>query len=462
MAIVDEAMLVMVSANNNNNKFYHVTLSDTGTVTKRYGRVGVEGVSRTESTGRHGFDKVIREKTNKGYKQTQIVSESSATVKNDNLSSIAKKALVGSGGSNSILEELVDTLVRLNNHDILETSGGLIKVNSDGLMTTPLGLINQNSINAARAILRSLETTPVSGSRFVPQLEEYLSLIPQKVGSKRGWYETFFNEENTFASQHEFLKQLSESLALREERKKAAAEAEASSGSTDDEIAKKYENLFALKVSLLEDEKEFAKINKLFEAGKSRHHHASSQLKLKRVYVLNDDASLEAYEETKKRLGNVATLWHGTRANNVLSILRKKLFVPNISGSGIQIQGRMFGTGIYQAGGLRGELKDYGKRVGGSTPIRGGSTKSLNYSVGGVWDGGARDYNQCFMFLTESVLGKEFRPNARYGFGNDRVQHSGKYDSIYAKSEETGLMNDEIIIWNTNQISMRYLCEFGV
>ena len=461
MAIVDEAMLIMVSANNNNNKFYHVTLSDTGTVTKRYGRVGVEGVSRTESTGRHGFDKVIREKTNKGYKQTQIVSESSAvSVKNDNLSTIAKQALVGSGGSNSILEELVDTLVRLNNHDILETSGGLIKVNSDGLMTTPLGLINQNSINAAQAILRSLETTPVSGSRFVPQLEEYLSLIPQKVGSKRGWYETFFNEENTFASQHEFLKQLSESLALREERKKAAQEAEAAAGATDEELAAQYANLFAVKVSLLEDEKEFARINKLFEAGKSRYHHASVNHKLKRVFVLTDEESAKQYEETKERIGNVKTLWHGTRSGNILSILRKRLFCPPISGSGIQIQGRMFADGVYLAPIFSGPLADYGKR-GTPSPIPGGSTKSLNYSVGGVWDRAPRD-SRCFMFLTESALGREFSPDARYGYGDNRIQRSGKYDSIHAYANRTGLKNDEVVIWNTNQISMRYLCEFGV
>lgn len=460
MAIVDEAMLIMVSAGNNNNKFYHVTLSDTGTVTKRYGRVGVEGVVRTESTGRPGFDKAVREKTKKGYKATNIVSESSASVKNDNLSDIAKKVLIGEGGTNSVLEELVDTLVRLNNHDILETSGGLIKVNSEGLMTTPLGLINQNSINAARSILTTLEHTPVSQPQFVPKLEEYLSLIPQKVGSKRGWYETFFNDENTFASQQEFLKQLSESLALREERKKAAAEAEAASGSTEDELAKKYENLFKLRVSLLEDEKEFARINKLFEAGKSVHHRASVNHKLKRVFVLQDDDALEAYEEAKKRLGNVKTLWHGTRANNVLSILRRKLFVPPISGSGIQIQGRMFSDGVYLAPIFAGPLEEYGKR-GKPAPIPGGSTKSLNYSVGGVWDRAPRD-SRCFMFLTESVLGKEFSPDSRYGYNDNRIQRSGKYDSIHAYAKRTGLMNDEVVIWNTEQISMRYLCEFGV
>lgn len=461
MSIVKESMLILVSAAANSNKFYHVTLSADGVVTKRYGRVGVEGVTNTERTGQAGYNKIINQKLRKGYQETAVVADSSTAIaKNDNLSEIAKKALISEGGTNSVLEELVDTLVRLNNHDILETSGGLIKVNSDGLMTTPLGLINQSSIQAARNILATLERTPVSNPQFVPQLEEYLRLIPQKVGSKRGWYETFFDKDNTFAAQQEFLKQLSESLALREERKKAAVEAAASSGKTDEELAAKYENLFKIKVRLLEDDKEFSRINDLFEAGKSRHHHASVNLKLKRVYALTDEESVARYEELKNELGNVKTLWHGTRANNVLSILRKRLFSPPVSGSSIQIQGRLFGSGVYLAPALAGPLSDYGK-TGKPKPIPGGSTKSLNYSVGGIWDRGARD-TRCFMFLTESVLGREFSPDARYGYSDDRIQRSKKYDSIHAYANRAGLMNDEVIIWNAEQISIRYLCEFEV
>ena len=459
MTIAKESMLILVSAAANSNKFYHVTLFDDGTVTKRYGRVGAEGVTNTERTGLAGYNKIINQKLRKGYKETSVVADSHpAPAKNTNLSTIAKKALLAEGSANSVLEELVDTLVRLNNHDILETSGGLIKVNSDGLMTTPLGLIDQSSIHAARNILAALERTPVSHPQFVPQLEEYLRLIPQKVGSKRGWYETFFNKDNSFLAQQEFLKQLSESLALREERKKAALEAAEAAGKTEDELAAKYENLFKIRVRLLEDDHRFSLINDLFEAGKSRHHHASTNLKLKRVYALTDEESVKRYEELKQEKGNVKTLWHGTRANNVLSILRKRLFVPPVSGGTISIQGRLFGSGVYLAPALAGPLSEYSKG-GKLVPIPGGSTKSLNYSVGGVWDRGARD-SRCFMFLTESVLGREFSPDARYGYSDDRIQRSSKYDSIHAYASRTGLMNDEVIIWNAEQISIRYLCEF--
>lgn len=459
MAIIKEKMLIFVGAAVNSNKFYHVTLSDTGVVSKRYGRVGAEGVTNTENTGEYGFNKVVAGKVRKGYKETNIVSDSEAGIKatqNGNLSEIAKKVLIGSKGTNSVLEELVDTLVRLNNHDILETSGGLIKVNSDGLMMTPLGLIDQNAINAAKSILTSLERTPVTNARYVPLLEEYLGLIPQKVGSKRGWYETFFNDENTFASQADFLKQLGESLALREERRKVAVQADASANG--DDLDAKYEKLFKLKIDLLEDAKEFKRLETIFEKGKSSYH-PGAHLKLKRVFVLNDEEGLERYTKAKKEIGNPAALWHGTRSGNILSILRKGLFSPPLSGSGIQIQGRLFGPGIYLANSFFGEIDSVTTRDAGKKVMAGGSSKSLNYSLGGVWDRGPRD-NRCFMFLTESVLGRMHHPKT-YGMTNSNVHSTGQYDSIYAKAVDTGLRNDEVVVWNADHISMRYLCEFG-
>lgn len=462
MAIVKEKMLIQVNATNNNNKFYHVTLSDTGQVAKRYGRVGTDGVTNYENTGESGFNKVVAGKVRKGYKETNVVSvsEEVSVSSNENLSDIAKKVLLGDNGTNSVLEELVDTLVRLNNHDILETSGGLIKVNSSGLITTPLGLIDKQSIAAAKNILSSLERTPVNNTQYLPLLEEYLSLIPQKVGSKRGWYETFFNNENTFASQADFLKQLGESLALREERRKAAiaAEQEASAnGDKDaaDALEAKYAKLFKLKIDLLEDAKEFKRLETIFEKGKSSYH-PGSHLKLKRVFVLNDEEGAERYEVAKKKIGNPNTLWHGTRAGNILSILRMGLYSPPLTGSSIQIQGRLFGPGVYLSPAVLDKIdsKEALKKI-----VKGGSSKSLNYSLGGVWDRGPRE-ERSFMFLTESVLGRSYNPKT-YGLTNNSIHSTGQYDSIYAKASDTGLRNDEVIVWNAEHISMRYLCEFG-
>lgn len=441
MAIVKEKMLIQVNATNNNNKFYHVTLSDTGQVAKRYGRVGTDGVTNYENTGESGFNKVVAGKVRKGYKETNVVSvaEEVSVSSNENLSDIAKKVLLGDNGTNSVLEELVDTLVRLNNHDILETSGGLIKVNSSGLITTPLGLIDKQSIAAAKSILSSLERTPVNNNQYLPLLEEYLSLIPQKVGSKRGWYETFFNNENTFASQADFLKQLGESLALREERRKAAIAAEqeaAASGDKDaaDALEAKYAKLFKLKIGLLEDKKEFNRIVKYYESKKTTHHRTSG-LKIKRIFTVHDEEGTQAYQEKAKKIGNTMELWHGTGAANILSILRKGLFCPNVHGTGIRISGRMFGDGVY------------------FSDISSKSSQYLSFS------GGASD--RSFMFLADVALGNTFHPDRYFQYGSNSIQQGRKHDSIFAQGGKSGVVNNEMIVWNTDQINIRYLCELG-
>lgn len=438
-----EVTLIMVSSQANNNKFYHVRLDESGKVTKRWGRVGATGTTSTEHSGLSGYNRIIASKKKKGYVETEVfsVDAESPGGSQENLSVIAKSLLVGDS-KNNVLEELIDTLVKLNNHDILEASGGLIKVDTSGLITTPLGLIKSSSIQSAKSILHDMEKTSVKATAFPSLLEEYLRLIPQKVGYKRGWAETFFNDKNTFVSQAEFLKQLSDSLSLQDDRKKLAIENTISDDDNVD-IASKYSKLFQLKINLLEDKKEFARIEKLYEAGRSNHYSAT-HMKLKRIYSLADEEAEPTYQESKLRLGNEKELWHGTRANNCLSILRKKLYCPPISGSGIQIQGRMFGSGVYLS----------------ALDAANGSQKAINYAEGGVWDRGPKD-SRCFMFLADGVLGREFNPRT-YGLSDDSIQRSGKYDSIHAKAKETGLRNDEIIIWNTDQISLRYLCEFGV
>lgn len=433
MSIIKESMLILVSAAANSNKFYHVTLAEDGTVTKRYGRVGVAGVTNIDRSGLRGYQAIINQKIRKGYKETAVVSDYSPTQNFGDISSMAKAGLLGKEKANSVLENLVDTLVRLNNHDIFEASGGLIKVNNDGIITTPLGLIDKTSIADAQRILGRLETTASGQPQFITLLEEYLRLIPQKVGARRGWHESFFDKDNTYLKQRELLKQLGESLALRESRVQSSQK-----DKSDVDLTAEYEKLFQLKINVLEDKKEFARIKRLYEDQKSRYH-ASSKLSLKRVFILEDSQGQESYESVKAKLGNERNLWHGTRAGNVLSILRKKLICPPISGTTIQIQGRLFGSGVYL----------------------GPASKALNYSYGGVWDNGPRD-NTCFMFLTNTVLGTEYHPQGRNGHSDDRTQRSGRYDSIHARAKDTGLMNDEYIVWKTEQISMRYLCEFGL
>lgn len=437
-------MLVFVNGEENNNKFYHLSLHDDGTVAKRWGRVGSEGTAATELSGRSGYDRIIRSKERKGYRRTEV--ESSVQVKTLD-QAVAKEAaasaLLGDvKAADPAVAAFVDLIIAENRHAISTASGGLITVSDDGIVRTALGVVSLGNILAARRALDGLAALISSRKPMnVNLLNDYLTLIPQKVPSKRGWADTFLTEFTTVTKQRDLLDQLESSIALATTAAKAAVTKAAGAQPAVD---------FRYKVALLDDKKEFTRIKDFFEGTKnSRHHPGVSGLKLKRVFVLTDsDVHAKKFAAAKKSLGNTRELWHGTLVGNLLSILRKGMYVPPTSGTTIRIAGRMFGDGIY--------FSDQ-------------STKSLNYSHGfwGGSTGGSRD--NCFMLLNDVVLGNEFRPYQNGGWnGRNSIDkaHNGSdekgkpFHSISVKGGTAGVMNNEIIVWDTDNIKVSYICEF--
>ena len=144
------------------------------------------------------------------------------------------------------------------------------------------------------------------------------------------------------------------------------------------------------------------------------------------------------YTAVQNKVGNVKQLWHGTTAQNVLNILRTGLFCPKSNDSRYGITGRMFGDGVY--------LSDQ-------------STKALNYACG-FW-GHVSKGNATYMFLADTAMGNEYQPNnsiARHQIPSNARQ--GGYDSIYITGGTQGVINNEMIVWNTEQIRLSYLVIF--
>lgn len=434
MITARETTLILVSAGNNNNKFYRVAIDGNGVLTKTWGRVGTKGTSSTKyNASVIEYQRAIRAKINKGYKETETLSgsgeQTAKTVNKDKLNSIAKKTLVSEKGHNdAILERLIDMLVDQNNHAIIEASGGQMKVNEDGLITTPLGLVTLNSISKAKRLLERLIF-----SFDINDLNDYLTFVPQRVGHSRGWAEKFLDTPEKIQAQRDLLDQLTESLSLYEDRKRLE-DKKSSEVEVDDE---NYDDLFRYKIRVLEDKKEFKRIRDFYDS-KRKSIHSSHKLNLKRVYVLEDQTGQEKYENKSKAIGNTKELWHGTRVWNVLSILRTGLKInPEKEIKSVTTNGKMFGYGAY--------FSDE-------------STKSLNYSYG-YWDGGRRN-NNCFMFLSEVAMGNIYYAKRNRSYMSNYVQTHGEYDSLFAQGGRSQVMNNEMIIWDENQINMRYLCEF--
>jgi len=429
-------MLVLVSSTANSNKFYRLELAADGTVSKTYGRVGATGVTNVEQTGLAGFERMRQEKLRKGYREIDVAGDSTTAPKiaSLRLATAAKSGLTDeTARTNAVISELIDRIVQVNAHDIVDASGGLITVDTSGRVKTPVGLVTADAIRQARKLLATMESKKRPATR-VPLLEQYLTLVPQKVGSRAGWAEAFFEEDGAFQKQRDFLEQLAESVAFYDAQ--AAALAAAPEHAPID-IGFKY------RIQSVSDRgPEYSRIKKLFESTKNEMH-TSSSLKLKRVFELVDVEGEQAYTEIAAQIRNEQQLWHGTRAANLLSILRRGLYVPPTTGSTVQIAGRMFGDGIY---------------------LSSQSSKSLNYSHG-YWTNGRREEN-CFMLLTDVAMGSEFRPGKDHDpnipvHARTTLNKYGKpWNSINVRPGHGGVRNHEAIVWNTDQIRVRYLCEF--
>lgn len=423
-------MLSKTDTKANNNKFYEITMEDDGTVRARWGRVGAEGQSMVKGNGDRAFDSLERSKCSDGYKKVDVaVQNESSPNAPVSLREAAKRDLMGGNSAQTeAVVALIERLVRINAHQLTAVSGGRINI-INGQVRTPLGLVTLESVQDARALLLQIEALVGKGRldrQYQDLLENYLNRVPQKIPAKGGWDSTFFTGFTTFTRQYDLLDQLESSVKLEQSRAVALDPAAA---------AKEPEKLFHYQIELDPDTKQFKRINEFFRKTQNRMH-ASSKLQLKRIFSVRHPVADPAFDVLEKKIGNVQTLWHGTRAHNILSIFKSGLIIPPMHGSGISIAGRLFGNGLY--------FSDQ-------------STKSLNYSYG-YWDRGSAD-NNCFMFLCDVAMGKVYQ--ATQGGDGRRPGH----DSCLAvpgipMGNGHRLQNNEMIVYRTEQARLRYLCEF--
>lgn len=414
--------LVKTETNANNNKFYELKL-DGDSVFARWGRVGAEGQSMTYAGGEATFDKKAREKQRKGYQEVEVIDGGNtgaadrAVLRQASARGLAKPDFVG----DQRLNALVDSIVEVNAHEIATTSGGRITM-TDGALRTPLGVIGRSSLEKADELLVQINHT-AGHDQQVKLLEQYLMLVPQKVGARRGWEDDLLTRD-ALSKQVEFVAQLKDSLDFIEAQSKMARDQNAP------EVAFRY------KMGVIEQgDPRFAQVESSFKRTRNSRH-ASRRYKLVGLYdVFDGDESYARYAAARDSLGNEGWYWHGTMPANVLSILAKDLYVPPANAA--FVTGRMFGPGVY---------------------ISKQSTKSLNYS-GGYWSGNQMS-SKAFMFSLQAVMGKSYTPSSAWRSSWSNVHRD--YNSIDVPPGTAGVVNHEGIVWNTDQIHLRYLCEFSL
>ena len=435
-------MYVAVDPLANNNKFWRYERYDqpitekgeTGDLKIIWGRVGIDNPESQLRTYDERWlaskvkSKLRGKKDGPPYTECQVLDAGApaAAPKSIAKEQVKKLAVEEIAGGCPITAALVKKLAEANRHELVAATGGKMDIDLEtGMVRTALGVVTSSNVKEARKLLDDMAPYvtkhDTENKRFIGMLGQYLRLVPQDPGRRVGWHNTFVNLQ----AQTQLLDQLEASVELAEQRMQDAI-----SGANRDKAEEKKPAVFNVKLKPVTDEKLTERIKRMYSTSGSRGHE-SSRLKPVRVYEVEIPHMAAAFHADGEKVGNVKLLWHGTRMFNVLSILKRGFVLPHQL-STVQTTGAMYGPGLY---------------------FSANSTKSLNYSYG-YWDGGRRDSN-CYMFLVDVAMGREYIPT--YG-GNGKKPG---YDSCWAKPGQSGVINDEQIVYRTSQANIRYLVEFN-
>ncbi len=413
----------------NNNKVWQYTLYADGTALTEWGRVGNSLQSKmtthAKALKKWGEKTNQNNKPDKRYTQVNAVDTGGSTivnagsVKNAALQDVARKQIKH---SNPLVQNLVDYLVKCNVHSIMKQSGGKITYDaSSATFKTPLGVIAPDQVSDARDLLVTISdfvsANDFTNRRFNSTLNAYLRLIPHDVGMTKITPQLIFPNTQTVIAENDLLDGLETSFidvttkpTKKTGKKKAAPK------------------IFDVELVLVEDKKIISMIRKLYQDTRKSMHQSNS-LSVHAIYAVRIASMAAAFEKYGAALKDIRQLWHGTKASNLLSILRQGLIIPS-SSSG-HVTGRMYGNGIYASS---------------------VSTKALNYATNFWGSGGSTD--RTFMFLLDMAMGKYY----------DAKDWGGSYpksntDSTWARAGRA-LRNDEMIVYRLDQCNLTHLVEF--
>ena len=161
------------------------------------------------------------------------------------------------------------------------------------------------------------------------------------------------------------------------------------------------------------------------------------QKKVKQVYRVIPKFQQERFNEYLKihKIRQVKQLWHGSRNENWMSIIRNSLLLNPDA----KITGKMFGNGVYFAP---------------------SAAKSWNYTSyrGTYWAGGSS--NVAYMGLYAVAYGTPYDTDTWSGYLDyqEEVKRSGK-DCLHAHAG-SALRNDEIVFYDEAAMVLNYIVEF--
>jgi poly [ADP-ribose] polymerase len=391
--------LVMVTADENHNKFYRM-IPNGNNFTVEYGRVGNDYVA-TASYPISMWDKKLNEKLKKGYiDQTRLVAQPVTPKAEKQYADISSQAIA----------RLVSRLQSLARQAIADN------------YTVSSSKVTQTMIDEAQDLINRLNLSTDNIDKFNKVLVDLFRTIPRRM-PKVVDYLAY--------SGRDFSRVLQREQDLLDVMRGQVVQQELDVDEQDTSSEAKQTLLEALGLQI-------------FEIGKNDRDIIIGKLenlatKFSNAWIIINGKTQKNFDEfiLKNNITNKKLFWHGSRNENWWSILNSGLILrPNAV-----ITGKMFGDGIYFAPSAQ---------------------KSFGYTSysGSYWARG--NSNLAYMSLFDVAYGNPYHVHTwgydnRFNYEKLQLAQAGA-TCLHAHAGQI-LRNDEVVIYKENQITIKYLVE---
>lgn len=411
--------LILVDPNNNgvdSNKFYKMAGNGDNTFTVEYGRVGATPQTKTYPMSK--WNSTLSSKLKKGYvDRSDLMQEVIADSKvEDKSNGVDEFGLVQNLSVREIIKRLWDYANK--------TIQSAYSVRAEA--------VTQAMIDAAQEKIDYIAANYKNWSveEFNKNLNELFIIVPRKM--KRV-------SDCLVSDSSEYDKKLSEEQSLLDTMAGQVYKPKAKIADTDSEIKASESILQKMGITMEEaTHEDIAKIKKAM---------GDSAGKFYKAWRVTNFETEERYQKftLENNIGNVKLFCHGSRNQNWFNILKMGL---KIRPAGVITTGLMFGKGAY---------------FSNSEKYHGGVAKSIGYtSLGGYW---TRDYQNCgFIAFFDVAIGDSVDAysfdSKYYSYNLERLKKDNpKAWSLWAHGNTSMLRNDEIIVYDDRQMTIRYLVE---
>ncbi len=443
--VVKSVTLQMTDMENGNNKFYQMELhkgsSGKFRLYSAYGRTGKtpvkeERIPSDEADATKEIEKIQRSKEKKGYRKVDMVSTNHGSDEGNKkiLSQDFKKDKIQDAVTGKVPNIRIDTsvvdLVKILYEEAGQSCQSQLNGSLQATAENPLGTLSLTQLNEGKKILAEVNTLLSKDKKLIDSIEPevvkltnaFYSAIPQVIplrpkaeAARKEWIRGFaLNNSKILDEKQDLLDLLGDVKGMM-------------AGFATDDIVVKYDQMNCVVEPTTTDE--FKKIKDFLESTQSRHH--SWTLKAQRIWRVASKGQ-KGYRNYMEPIGNIQSLFHGSRASNILGICKKGLLLRP---PGAYVTGSMFGNGLYFAD---------------------QSTKSSQYATA-RYGGSSSRYSSCYyMYVAEVALG---RIKKLQGSDSSLIKAPHGYDSVQGEKGHS-LVHNEFITYDVRQNELKYLIEF--